>query len=193
MRALIALNERVASPSDLARDLEEPIGVVAYHVRQLVDLGCARLVKTKQRRGATEHYYAATTRPIFDKGWDKLPQEARTALSSGVLSEIWRDAGRAVTEGSFDARDDRHLSRTTLVLDEESWEELNARLAELVDWALGLQADAAGRLVEGEPAIVSKLALMHFTAREVEEAEQKPPKPKAGTTRRPRTKSATAR
>jgi hypothetical protein len=164
MRALITLNERVASPNEIAKELDEPLGVVSYHVRQLLDLDCIELVKTEPRRGATEHYYRATKRAIFDDGWDKLPKETRTAISSGLLSNIWRDVGRAITAGTFDKQTGRHLSWTNLVLDEEGWEEVNERLAEFVMWALDLQAEAAGRIADGEPAIVSKLTLMHYPA-----------------------------
>ena len=164
MRAMIALSGRVASPSELSRELEEPIGVVSYHVKQLLELKCVKLVRTEPRRGAVEHYYTATTRPIFDDGWDTLPEEARLALSRGVLSEIWRDVGRALTSGSFDRESGRHLSRTNLVLDAQAWEELNAELKDFVEWALELQAAAAARVAEGEPAITTKLALMHFPA-----------------------------
>jgi DNA-binding transcriptional ArsR family regulator len=164
MRALVALSEKVASPSDLARELDEPIGVLSYHVRQLLELDCVELVKTEQRRGATEHYYRATTRAIFDDGWERLPKEARTALSSGVLSDIWRDIGRALTAGSFDSSPERHLSWTNLVLDEESWKAVNERLVEVLEWALELQAEAAPRLADGNGSVVSKLVLMHYPA-----------------------------
>ena len=174
MRALIELSGRVASPSELANDLDESLGVVSYHIRQLLELDCIELVKTEPRRGAIEHYYTATTRPIFDEGWADLPPEARLALSSGVLSDIWRDVGRAVTAGSFDRKTGRHLSRTNLVLDEQSWDTLNARLKEVVEFALELQAEAAARLAEGEDAVVSKLALMHYPAPTEETAP--PPK-----------------
>lgn len=48
------------SPNELARHLDEPLTNVSYHVRMLHDLGVIREVKTEPRRGALEHYYAAT-------------------------------------------------------------------------------------------------------------------------------------
>ncbi|MGB7587084.1 MAG: helix-turn-helix domain-containing protein [Solirubrobacterales bacterium] len=54
------LNERVASPNELAKELGEGLSQVSYHVKVLKDYGCIKLVKTEPRRGAVEHYYRAT-------------------------------------------------------------------------------------------------------------------------------------
>jgi hypothetical protein len=43
----------------LARELDETIGNVSYHTRTLHKLGAIRLVRTRQRRGAIEHFYTA--------------------------------------------------------------------------------------------------------------------------------------
>ena len=77
LRLLTIFNERVASPSDLAAELGEPIGNVSYHTRILARLGCVELVKTKQVRGAVEHYYRAVVRPVFsDDDWAELPRRS---------------------------------------------------------------------------------------------------------------------
>ena len=60
VQILIILNERVASPNLLAQELDQSLNLVAYHVRVLEKYDCIELVDTKQRRGATEHFYRAT-------------------------------------------------------------------------------------------------------------------------------------
>jgi hypothetical protein len=146
LRLLTIFNERVASPSDLAAELGEPIGNVSYHTRILARLGCVELVKTKQVRGAVEHYYRAVVRPVFsDDDWAELPLSIRKSLAGAVLTEIADDMGAAANEGGFD-RDNVHLSRTVLTLDQEGWQELNELLQELGDRALEIQAQSAGRL-----------------------------------------------
>lgn len=55
------------SPKELAVALQQPIGVVSYHVRTLADAGLLELVRTEPRRGALEHYY-------------RVPRGARTKL-----------------------------------------------------------------------------------------------------------------
>jgi DNA-binding transcriptional ArsR family regulator len=146
LRLLTIFNERVASPSDLAAELGEPIGNVSYHTRILARLGCVELVKTKQVRGAVEHYYRAVVRPVFsDDDWAELPLSIRKSLAGAVLAEIADDMGASAAEGGFD-RDDVHLSRTTLTLDRQGWQELNEALQELTEQALEIQAQSAARL-----------------------------------------------
>ena len=146
LRLLTIFNERVASPSDLAAELGEPIGNVSYHTRILARLGCVELVKTKQVRGAVEHYYRAVVRPVFsDDDWAELPPSIRKSLAGAVLTEVADDVSAAAKEGGFD-RDEVHLNRTTLTLDQQGWQELNERLQDVFERALDIQAQSAARL-----------------------------------------------
>src|SRR5919112_6241914 len=132
-RILVILNERVASPNEIAEMIDERLPNVSYHVRALLDLGCIELVRTAQRRGAIEHYYRAVVRPFFsDRDWKRLPQSARQTVSDRGLQEIWEDVSEAVGGGTFERRADRHLSRTQLVLDERGWSELAHAMKGLV-------------------------------------------------------------
>lgn len=47
----------VRSPTALARNLNESLSNVSYHVRVLVECGCLVKVKEKRVRGATQHFY----------------------------------------------------------------------------------------------------------------------------------------
>ncbi len=158
------LNDRVASPNEIAEEMKEPLGNVSYHVRALLNLGCVELVDTQPRRGAIEHYYKAVARPFFsDNDWTKLPRSARHAISDRTLESIWTDVAGSMEDGSFESRADRHLSRTALLLDEQAWEELNEILKGVLEDALRLETESANRRAEsGEEGINTKLALMHF-------------------------------
>src|SRR5258705_1120414 len=80
-RILQRLGERVASPGDLAVELDAPLGVVSYHVRMLRDYDCVELVRTQPVRGALQHFYKATARPNLDEGlWRTLPTTLRGEL-----------------------------------------------------------------------------------------------------------------
>jgi DNA-binding transcriptional ArsR family regulator len=48
------------SPRELATKLEHPLSNVSYHVRVLVDCGVLTLVRTKQVRGSTQHFYRSS-------------------------------------------------------------------------------------------------------------------------------------
>lgn len=55
---LLDESEEPLSPSTIAERLEAPLGNVSYHVRQLLGAKFLKLKRTKQRRGAVEHFYA---------------------------------------------------------------------------------------------------------------------------------------
>lgn len=81
-RALIALNQRVASPSELADEQGEAVGDVAYHVRVLHEMGMIELVNTRQVRGATQHFYRGTARPYLGNvSLDLDPEGWREAMA----------------------------------------------------------------------------------------------------------------
>ena len=50
--ALRVFGERVASPSEVAKLLHQPLGKVAHHTKVLVDLELIELVETTHVRGA---------------------------------------------------------------------------------------------------------------------------------------------
>jgi DNA-binding transcriptional ArsR family regulator len=162
---LTILNERVASPNQIANELDEPLGNVSYHVKTLAEMGCIELVNTEPRRGAIEHFYRAVVRPFFsDKDWKRLPPSARQGISDATLQLIWDDTSDALNAGTFDRRTDRHLSRSRLVLDEKGWKEVNKLLLDTMNRVGEIEAEAAKRRGDddGDGGFNTNVVLMHF-------------------------------
>jgi DNA-binding transcriptional ArsR family regulator len=176
VRLLALLNREVASPSEMAEELGEPLGNVSYHVRILLSCECIELVETSTVRGAVEHHYRALMRPFFsERDWARLPASARRSISDATLDQLWHELGEAAEQDSLDRRTDRQLNRTPLVLDEQGWGEVNELVAELRERAFEIQAQSAGRLQArdgGGPPVLSQLVLMHY-----ERPENNPSKP----------------
>src|SRR5215213_3742543 len=127
---LTILNERIASPNELSKELGEGLSQVSYHVKVLKDYECIELVKTEPRRGAVEHYYRATARAFLtDRDWQQLPDSVRPGLSADLLQIVVDDAVASLEEDTFDRRDDRHMSWTPLTVDETGWGEMTDALA----------------------------------------------------------------
>jgi DNA-binding transcriptional ArsR family regulator len=163
-RILRILDERVASPNEIAEMIDERLPNVSYHVRALLDLDCIELVDTAQRRGAIEHYYRAVVRPFFsDRDWKRLPRSGRQAISGAALQKIWEDVSEALKAGTFESRSDRHLSHDDVVLDEEGWGAV-AQLLKDVDADLErIASDSAARLKEsGGEGIPATVVAMQF-------------------------------
>jgi DNA-binding transcriptional ArsR family regulator len=165
-RILQALNHRVASPSELAKELGEPLGNVAYHVKILAENDAIEQVRTAPVRGAVEHFYRATIRPWFDEDqWARLPISVRRRMSGEVFQDIWDDVVAAVERDGFDDPK-THLSRTWLDLDDQAYAELEDLLATVLDRALELHAESAPRLAklsaEERHLHATALMMMHF-------------------------------
>jgi DNA-binding transcriptional ArsR family regulator len=160
-RALTVLNQRVASPSELASEQGEAVGYVAYHVRVLHELEMIELVKTRQVRGATEHFYRSIAQPYLDDEVSaRLSQDSRTGISIaniGVLNNAVREAFEA---GTFDSRTDRHLSNVSLDLDEKGWEEANALLKHCLEGLLRIGTESEAR--DGDATMRATFGLMSF-------------------------------
>lgn len=46
------------SPSELAKEIDQTLGTVAYHIRTMQDFGAIKLVSKKAVRGAIKHFYS---------------------------------------------------------------------------------------------------------------------------------------
>ena len=163
-RILAILNERTASPNEIAEMIDERLPNVSYHVRALLDLGCIELVDTAQRRGAIEHYYKALVRPFFtDSDWKRLPKSGRQSITDSALQIIWEDVSNAIEAGTFEGRSDRHLSHTPMTLDTEGWRQLAKLLADALRDAEKIESQSVARLKSsGEPGIQTRLVAMQF-------------------------------
>jgi Helix-turn-helix domain len=164
VQILIILNERVASPNLLSQELDQSLNLVAYHVRVLEKYDCIELVDTKQRRGATEHFYRATRRQFLsDSEWARMPAALRPGLSGAMLKAVFDDIEEAVSKGTFDELQDRHLSRVPMVVDKKAWGDVVSLLLGTLDRLLEIQAEASERLANSdEPGMLSKVEMLHF-------------------------------
>ena len=148
-------------------------------MRELEEVGLIELVDEKKRRGAVEHFYRAIARPLLSaEEWEQLSLDDRQGFSAWIIQLLLVDASQALAAGTFDARGDRHLSRTPLLVDEEGWRELVEIQANALRAMLEVQAaSAAGsNAADGEEGIPTVAAMTLF---------EMPPKRRSRRGRRP--------
>lgn len=176
---LAILNERMASPNELAKELGEGLSQVSYHVKVLKDYEVIRLVKTEPRRGAVEHYYRATSRAFLtDRDWHELPKSARQGMSADLFQMVLDDVVASLEGEKFDQREDRHMSWTPMVVDQQGWDEINSVLANALKGVLKAQSAAVKRLARSkEDGINMSVAILGYEV--PEKAAKKAPKRKA--------------
>jgi DNA-binding transcriptional ArsR family regulator len=188
---LTILNERMASPNELSKELEEGLSQVSYHVKVLKDFECIEMVKTEPRRGAVEHYYRATERAyLTDRDWRALPASMKSGVSSSAVEMVIEDVVASLKGGAFDAREDRHISWTPGIVDEQGWGESVDLVNETLAQIIKIHADSAKRLAKsGEEGIQATAILMNFEGLKAE-AKSAKKAPKKGKSKRKAAKKA---
>jgi DNA-binding transcriptional ArsR family regulator len=162
---LRVLQDRVASPSEIAEEVVAPLGNVSYHVRFLARVGLLELVETRPRRGALEHYYRARGRVrITDKAWAQVPQIVKNAMVAATLGQVVRYVEAAATIGGFE-RADAAVSRRPMTVDKQGFTDLAAAVKQLLDRATEIEAESARRMATANhsgPEINAGLVTMLF-------------------------------
>ena len=153
VQILEALQGHSASPTELARQFRESLGVVSYHANALLDVGCIEQVRTRPKRGTIEHFYTARPRSfIGHQDWRRAPLSVRAGVTSEALRTFAAKIGEAIDADTIDRREDTTLNWMPITVDEQGWRET----AEILDRALQalMKVAAASReRLGGEPGI----------------------------------------
>jgi DNA-binding transcriptional ArsR family regulator len=149
VQILGVLEQRTASPTELADELDAPLGTVSYHVRELARFGLVKLVKKTPRRGAIEHHYRATETRITEAGWAATPQVVKESIVRSGLEQISTYVNAAAIEGGFN-REEAHLNRIQLTVDERGWQELSGELTRLLDKLPKIEEASRKRLARSD-------------------------------------------
>lgn len=159
------LQERTASPSEIAAQCEASLGTVSYHVRYLERIGLIKLTETKPRRGAVEHYYRAVGRlRISDRAWAQVPTVIRDSLVGSTLDQIGRIVTEAAAAGGF-SREHSRVARQQLRLDDQGFHELSLALRQLNEQAERIERESIERLAvadQREAEVAGTMVLMLF-------------------------------
>jgi len=194
VRILAMLDERKASPNQLAGWLGASLGTVAYHVRTLEQLGLIELVDETRVRGAVEHHYRAKARPVVTAdGWAQAPPIAKQAAVGSSLDVIAEYARQSAASGGFD-REDAQLRRQLLQLDARGFTALSKAIDKLFEQVQKIEAASAERIAKDPHAddiAEAGLGVMLFDAVRLSAAEETDGR-KPATRRAPRSRRATA-
>ena len=188
------LQERTASPRELAEWLDATLGTVSYHVRTLHDFGLIELVRTSQVRGAIAHHYKAKVRPrVSDEAWASAAPIVKQAAVGAALQTVDDYARASAAAGGFD-RGEAHLTRTNLRLDAKGWQAAAKACEKLLAELERIEEAASKRLGKDPHADgVSDAAvvMMLFEAVKLSKAEPDAPagRAKGTNSRRRRTRA----
>lgn len=161
VRILEALQGRTASPTELAREFRESLGVVSYHANALLEVECIEQVRTQPKRGTIEHFYTVKPRSfIGHQDWRRTPVSVRGGVTDEAIRTFIAKVGAAVDADTIDSREDTTLNWMPMTVDDRGWRET----AEILDRALRelmkVAADSRERLGEadGIPVVTAMAA-----------------------------------
>lgn len=156
---LATLGDRIASPSEVARELGIDARDLNYHFGVLLEIGMIKLAHTKKRRGVLEHFYELDAPAVLvdEPGWSQLPEPVRARFSASLLRIAVDDAVDAIHAGTFDSPHS-HQSRTTMILDEQGrndvFELMQATLERVLEVSRQCSKSLEKRPEEGAPVEV---------------------------------------
>ncbi len=174
VRILEALNEGPRSPSQFVEEglipkgsfnsYQQALSLASYHFRELEKEGCLEVVESIPRRGAVEHVYRGLARVfVSDDEFEAMDPQDRRRLSRISMQGMIARADRAIAEGTFDARTDRHLTWMPMQLDERGWDEAIAKLAATFAELTQIRQDAGDRIAaSGAEVIPATVAILGF-------------------------------
>ena len=143
--ALSVCSVRPTSTKEIAADLDIRVSAAWCHVDRLIELGCLKEAHSRKVRGATEHFYEATTACYFDAAaWEAVPKEKRVAITMRVLRLIAGDVDEAVRAKTVDSTK-HHISRTIMNLDPKGDQEISSILAKALEEVLTVRENCAAR------------------------------------------------
>jgi DNA-binding transcriptional ArsR family regulator len=162
VRIMGVLEQRTASPKELAEALGVKLENLAYHVRTLRDFGLIELERSEQVRGAIAHHYKALARPrVTARAWEQLPEISKRAMIGAALEQIGALVSGAALEGGF-ARPESHVSRRPLLLDETGFEEASRIVTEALDELSEVERRAKRRIERGATEIPTTAVALLF-------------------------------
>lgn len=154
LEILRALHREPMSPTQLKAKLElvESVQAIDRRCRSLAGLGWLhRLGLPSDRPPAI---YKAAGPEAFDADlWGGIPVAAREADSWHVFDELCQKAEEALRQGSFNARQDRHLTFCTFLLDDRGRRQVGQTLEHCRDRLRKTVSDARDRAGRRSPPL----------------------------------------
>ncbi len=168
LKILAEANRReISAPQYHAEFGGDAVAGIRRRFKTLEGGGWLRKVGEKsggRRRGARECFYRATGPAVFDReDWTDVPDSIGPSYHRGAFELVSDLVKEAMMAGTFEARQDNHLSWSVLRLDQRGWRNVAAAVNALFALNFKEWEAAEARIAEsGEEPIVATVALAAF-------------------------------
>ena len=168
LQILAELNQRAMSATQFHKEFGGATKAgIHRRFKTLSDLGWLGIVDEKtggSRRGAKERFYRATRPAIADaSSRPDVPDSIKATSNWQSFERFSTQIKEALDEGTVDARFDRHLTWSSLLLDQLGWERVAAAINRTFTSILTEQENAKLRLADsGDAPITMTVAMAGF-------------------------------
>ncbi|MGE5527461.1 MAG: ArsR family transcriptional regulator [Methanosarcina sp.] len=102
IEVLAALNEGVATTSQLSKLVHQPLSTITHHIEELLKAGSIEIARTEQIRNVTQNYYRAVEIPFMtDEDMAALAPDARQEIYGVILQAIMAEALASLWAGKI--------------------------------------------------------------------------------------------
>jgi DNA-binding transcriptional ArsR family regulator len=134
------------APVEVAQELRAELSNLSYHFRVLAEAGLIEDIAQEKVRGSVKTTYRSTARALLrDSAWSSLSPTTRASISATMFQVLATRVGDALQAGTFDSKDSRHLSISTIAVDQEGWEEVSGLLASVFNRLDAIQQESSDR------------------------------------------------
>lgn len=120
-----ALHEGPATATRLAEILQEPLNVVDYHLKEMLEDGSIEIAKTEKVGNLDQHYYSVICLPFFsDEEYAAMSRADRQTLCAVAVQAAIAEAMASLWAGKMAAEPRTFLGWDRVVLDEQAREDL---------------------------------------------------------------------
>ena len=173
IRLVAALADGPRTLESLVSELDGGRATIRRHARALEGLD---VLRSTDHHDGTRTYELLREPIIWDTAWGRLPLSAKRSAAAAAVTQMTAAATAAVDRGGFD-REDMHLTRTTIRVDEARWRELVDVLGGTLH-RLGDLAEAPEPDGSTGPTFKATAMLMLFTGEHAEADAELPASPK---------------
>jgi DNA-binding transcriptional ArsR family regulator len=134
------------APVEVSHRLGAELSNLSYHFRVLAKGGLIEEVGRERIRGSVKTTYRATARALLgDEAWSNLSPTTRAGISATMFGVLATRASEALQAGTFDSKDNRYLTISTLAVDQQAWDEVMGMLDSLFNRLDEIEAESRKR------------------------------------------------
>ena len=161
---LTLLNEGTYTPDQISRIIDEPLGKVSHHIKELLDAGSIELAKIEKVRNADQHYYRAVEMPFYtDEEAAAMTPQQRQVTAGLTLQCMMAEAMSAFWDGKLHEDPRAWLAWRWFNVDEQGREDIADEQQRAWDRMQEIEAESVNRRAEsGEEAVSVIVADMGF-------------------------------